>query len=123
MRLLAISDLHLGAPANMEALAELPAHAGDWLIVANPVFDWDLSDGLESCDPNFSASLKVTRKVMEGVAAGIEYYGDLGKFTHISPWEQQDQRIRPLPLFDEDVSTHDTATASVPAQPLDVAIG
>src|SRR5258706_14643891 len=75
-------------------------HAGDWLIVANPVFDWDLSDGLESGDPNFSASLKVTRKVMEGVAAGIEYYGDLGKFTHISPWEQQDQRIYAVVDFD-----------------------
>jgi 3',5'-cyclic AMP phosphodiesterase CpdA len=34
MRLLAISDLHLGSPSNMEALAELPAFPADWLIVA-----------------------------------------------------------------------------------------
>lgn len=34
MRLLAISDLHLSTPANMEALAELPSFRDDWLILA-----------------------------------------------------------------------------------------
>ena len=37
MRLLAISDLHLGAPANREALAELGNHPEDWLLLAGDV--------------------------------------------------------------------------------------
>ncbi|WP_135466791.1 metallophosphoesterase family protein [Crenalkalicoccus roseus] len=37
MRLWAISDLHLGAPANREALRALPAFPEDWLILAGDV--------------------------------------------------------------------------------------
>lgn len=37
MRLLAISDLHLGHSANRRALEDLPAHPDDWLIVAGDV--------------------------------------------------------------------------------------
>lgn len=37
MRLLAISDLHLGHARNREALAALPAFPDDWLIVAGDV--------------------------------------------------------------------------------------
>jgi len=34
VRLLAISDLHLGHSANYDALRDMPAHADDWLILA-----------------------------------------------------------------------------------------
>jgi len=37
MRLLALSDLHVGHPANARALAEIPSHPDDWLIVAGDV--------------------------------------------------------------------------------------
>ena len=37
MRLLAISDLHLGHPPNREALETLPPHPDDWLIIAGDV--------------------------------------------------------------------------------------
>lgn len=37
MRLLAISDLHLASAVNREALAALPAHSDDWLILAGDV--------------------------------------------------------------------------------------
>jgi 3',5'-cyclic AMP phosphodiesterase CpdA len=37
MRLLAISDLHVSHRENLEALAALPAHPADWLIVAGDV--------------------------------------------------------------------------------------
>jgi predicted phosphodiesterase len=37
VRLLAISDLHLGHPVNRDALADLPAFPDDWLIVAGDV--------------------------------------------------------------------------------------
>ncbi len=65
----------------------------DWLFAVNPVWDWNLSTGYLSFDADFTASLKITHKVIEGLSAGIEYYGDLGRFAHIAPWEQQDQRL------------------------------
>lgn len=37
MKLLAISDLHLGSSSNMQALAEMPAFPEDWLVVAGDV--------------------------------------------------------------------------------------
>jgi 3',5'-cyclic AMP phosphodiesterase CpdA len=37
MRLLAFSDLHIGYEVNRQALQELPAFPGDWLIVAGDV--------------------------------------------------------------------------------------
>ena len=49
MRLLAVSDLHLAGAANREALAALPHHRDDWLIVAGDVaerldlVDWALA--------------------------------------------------------------------------------
>jgi len=38
-RLLAISDLHVDHPGNLDALRALPDHPGDWLIVAGDVAD------------------------------------------------------------------------------------
>ena len=43
--------------------------------------------------PEFTASFKLTHKVIEGLFAGIEYYSDLGTVGHIAPWEQEDQRL------------------------------
>ena len=37
MRLLAISDLHLSNAVNRQALADLPAFPGDWLILAGDI--------------------------------------------------------------------------------------
>jgi predicted phosphodiesterase len=37
MKLFAVSDLHLHYPVNRDALAALPAHPGDWFIVAGDV--------------------------------------------------------------------------------------
>ena len=37
MKLYAISDLHLASPPNREALARIPPHPDDWLIVAGDV--------------------------------------------------------------------------------------
>jgi hypothetical protein len=67
--------------------------ADDWIFVINPVFDWSLSNGLASPDPDFTASFKFTHKVAEGLSAGVEYYGDIGKLGHVSPLDRQDQRL------------------------------
>lgn len=41
MNLYAISDLHIGHPANRQALNELPAYPNDWLIVAGDIGETD----------------------------------------------------------------------------------
>jgi len=68
-------------------------HSENWLIAVNPIFDWGLSGDAASGDPEFTTDFKVTRKVAEGISAGIEYYGDLGKLDSIPSWNKQDQRI------------------------------
>lgn len=67
--------------------------AKDWLFAFNPILDWDLSDGLQSWEPTFIPSVKLTREVFKGVSAGAEYYSDLGKIGHMEPWSRQDNRI------------------------------
>jgi hypothetical protein len=65
----------------------------DWLIAVNPIFDWGFSGYEAGGDPEFTAAFKVTRKVAEGISAGIEYYGDVGELGRVPGWDKQDQRI------------------------------
>jgi hypothetical protein len=49
-----------------------------WLFAANPIFGWNLSDGLRSKTADVSLALKASRKVSDNLALGAEYYSDLG---------------------------------------------
>lgn len=55
MKLYAISDLHVGAPENREALEELSPHPEDWLIIAGDVGETreDLEFTLRTLTPRF----------------------------------------------------------------------
>jgi len=64
-----------------------------WLFALNPILDWDLANGLQSGEPTFVPSLKLSHDVIGGVSAGVEYYSDVGKIAHIEPWQKQDNRI------------------------------
>lgn len=55
--------------------------ANGWLVSFNPILDIDLSANV-SREPKFEPALKLTRRVHEGVQAGIEYYGELGPIHH-----------------------------------------
>ncbi|RTL63840.1 MAG: hypothetical protein EKK41_22645 [Hyphomicrobiales bacterium] len=65
----------------------------DWLFSFNPILDWDLSDGLQSWEPTFVPSVKLSKEVAKGLSIGAEYYSDMGKLAHIEPWNKQDNRI------------------------------
>ena len=67
--------------------------APDWLFAFDPIFAWNLSDGLASATPDFNYGVKVTRKVMEGLNLGAEYYSDIGFLDHVRSWNEQDNRI------------------------------
>jgi hypothetical protein len=65
----------------------------DWLFVTNPVLGYDLSPGHRGGGPDFSPSFKVTRTLPQGLAAGFEYYTELGKLSHIRPGAEQGQTL------------------------------
>ncbi len=63
----------------------------EWLFVVNPVLDYQLRTGYRQNGPDFAPSFKVGRTVMEGLAAGFEYYSELGQiFNQSLPYQQQD---------------------------------
>ena len=59
MRLFAISDLHLGSPANREALAVLGEYPNDWLIVAG-----DVAESFRRVEEGFAALSRRFAKVV-----------------------------------------------------------
>jgi hypothetical protein len=65
----------------------------DWLIGLNPVFGWDLSDGLADGKPDAGFGLKVARGIGGGIALGGEYYAEFGKLAEHLPLNQQDHRF------------------------------
>jgi hypothetical protein len=67
--------------------------SADWLFVTNPVLGYDLSPGHRGGGPDFSPSLKLTRRVAPGLAAGLEYYAEVGKLTHTLPGAEQAQTL------------------------------
>lgn len=67
--------------------------SADWLLAANPTLGFDLSDGQAGGRPGFSLGLKAARRVLEGVAAGLELYSDSGPLGRPLPWQMQDNRV------------------------------
>ena len=61
MQLLALSDIHVEHEANRKALAALPAHPGDWLVLAGDVSDSlsGLAWALDVLQPKFAQLLWV----------------------------------------------------------------
>jgi hypothetical protein len=64
-----------------------------WLIAVNPVFGWDLSPGFREKTPDFGLSMKVSRRVAEGLSVGAEYYSGIGKLNNILPQGEQDNSL------------------------------
>lgn len=59
-----------------------------WLLSFNPIVNMDLSDNV-SRQPNFEPAVKVTHRVVEGVRAGMEYYGEYGRLTKMLPTQER----------------------------------
>ena len=63
----------------------------DWLLALNPVFGWNLSDGLRSSTADVSMGAKVARSIAKDLALGVEYYADLGSTKRVRFSSQQAQ--------------------------------
>ena len=83
MKLFALADLHLGHPANREALPRLPAHRDDWLILAGDVGETErhLQLAFDSLQPKYRQLVWVPGNhelwsvASEGIALrGVERY-------------------------------------------------
>lgn len=61
----------------------------DWLFALNPVFGWNLSDGMRSSIADVSLAAKASRTVARDLALGLEYYSDLGTTRRILPVNRQ----------------------------------
>ena len=76
--------------------AELRLMAGyrdpQWLLAGNAVFGTALSPG-HSRVPDFSIAVKAARKVSGDVAAGLEYYSDLGTTRHVETLSRQSNTL------------------------------
>ena len=65
----------------------------DWLIAANPILDFDFAGPHKGDRPAFVPSAKVARRVVEGLAAGFEYYSELGPFGRFAPRAEQQHTL------------------------------
>jgi hypothetical protein len=57
----------------------------DWLVAANPILDFDFAGPDKGKRPSFEPAVKVSRRVAEGLMAGLEYYGDFGPLGRALP--------------------------------------
>lgn len=75
--------------------------ADDWLIGANPIFEWGLSPGYRG-SPDFEMAYKAVRKVAEGISLGAEYYNGYGKLRQRLPRAEQDRTFYLVMDFDRE---------------------
>ncbi len=61
----------------------------DWLVAVNPILEFEFAGPHKGDRPGFNPSLKVARRVVEGIAAGVEYYAELGPVGRWAPGAEQ----------------------------------
>jgi len=75
-----VSASHLG----LELRPIIGYRDDNWQISFNPILDTDLSTNV-SRQPKFEPAFKLTHRVIEGLNAGLEYYGEYGPLRHPLP--------------------------------------
>ena len=79
------SNLRVSESAwGMELRPIIGFRTDNWLLSFNPILNMDLSNDFNH-QPQFEPALKISRKVAEGVHAGLEYYGEYGYTNDILP--------------------------------------
>jgi hypothetical protein len=68
-------------------------HDDVWLIAANPVLGFALSQPQVRNSPTFEPSWKLSRTATQGISVGIEYYGDDGTLAHPRLFSQNSQTL------------------------------
>jgi hypothetical protein len=61
----------------------------DWLVAVNPILEFALAGPDQGSRPDFNPSLKIARRVAEGISVGPEYFAKLGGIGRWAPHAQQ----------------------------------
>ncbi|OGT22714.1 MAG: hypothetical protein A2342_05420 [Gallionellales bacterium RIFOXYB12_FULL_54_9] len=61
---------------------------GNWLASFNPILNFSLAAAV-SHQPTFLPSMKLARRMSEGVSGGLEYYGEYGALNNMLPGSQR----------------------------------
>ncbi len=61
----------------------------DWRLAANPILVFDLSGEERGARPALAPAVKLARRVDDGLDAGIEYFGDVGRVGRWLPRAEQ----------------------------------
>ena len=69
---------------------------GHWYWAFNPAVDKSLKGDNAGKGFSFTPAAKVSYDVTSRVAAGLEYYGDIGRISHIDPPRKQQHLIFPV---------------------------
>jgi len=64
-----------------------------WLLAVNPILGFDFTGPQKGARPSFSPSIKVARRVAEGISIGPEYYTELGKVGRFLPRAEQSRSL------------------------------
>jgi hypothetical protein len=66
--------------------------ANDWLVSFNPILKMGLSANV-SRQPSFEPSLKLSKRVAEGVHTGAEYFGEYGPLRRFVPSSERSHML------------------------------
>ena len=64
-----------------------------WLFSVNPILEFAQSGPTKNHAPEFTPSLKIGRKIQEGIMAGIEYYSELGPLNDFESHSEQSHTL------------------------------
>ena len=65
----------------------------DWLVSANPIFNWPLSTGYIARSPDYTLALKTSYRLTASSHYGLEYYSGKGKLNNPIPYSQQNNTL------------------------------
>lgn len=88
-----VSEVLEQATRAMEVRPILGWRDPDWLVAVNPILEFAFSGPEKGSRPGFNPSLKIARRVAEGVAVGPEYYAELGEVGHFLPHGEQSHSL------------------------------
>lgn len=88
-----VSDVLEQATRAMEVRPILGWRDPDWLVAVNPILEFAFAGPEKGSRPGFNPSVKVSRRIAQGISIGPEYYMELGPVGRTLPHEEQSHSL------------------------------
>jgi len=88
-----VSSVLEEATRAMEVRSILGWRDPDWLFAVNPILEFAFAGPEKGSRPDFNPSVKVARRIVEGVSIGPEYYMELGKVGRALAHDEQSHSL------------------------------